>query len=56
MIERGERGIEPCVVIKNCPRAVNVQRRAKFLGYALKIDIFTVKAPVAIMEKMHQRI
>ncbi len=53
MIQRGERGIEPCVMIENCPRAVDVKRRAKFLGDARKIDIFTVKLAVAVMEKMH---
>ena len=56
MIERRERGIEPCVVIENCPRAVDVKWRAKFLGHARKIDIFTVEVPIAMMKKMHVRI
>jgi len=55
MIQRRERGIEPCVMIENCPRAIDVKWRAKFVGYARKIDIFTVEAPAAIMKKMHRR-
>ena len=53
VIQGRDRGIEPCVVIKNCPRAINVKWRAKFLGCASKIDIFAVKLAVAVMEKMH---
>ena len=55
MIQRGERSIEPCVMIENCPRAVDVKWRTKFVGHVRKIDIFTVEAPVAIVKKMHQR-
>jgi hypothetical protein len=55
VIQRRERGIEPCVMIENCPRAIDEKRRAKFVGYARKIDIFTVEAPTAIMKKMHRR-
>jgi hypothetical protein len=53
MIQRGERGIEPCVMIENRSRAVDVQRRAKFLGDKCKIDIFTVKLALTVTEKMH---
>src|SRR6266704_3196624 len=53
MIQRGERSIESCVMIENCPRAVDVKWRAKFVGHARKIDIFTVEAHVAIMKEMH---
>jgi hypothetical protein len=53
MIQRGERGIEPRVVIENRFRAVNVERRAKFLRDKRKIDIFTVKLAATITEKMH---
>jgi hypothetical protein len=53
MIQRGERGIEPCVMIENCSRAVDVQRRAKFLGDKCKIGIFTVKLALTVTEKMH---
>ena len=34
VIQRRERGVESCVVIENCPRAVDVSRRAEFRGNA----------------------
>src|SRR6266581_2207216 len=43
MIQRGERGLEPCVMIENCPRAVDVKWRVELLRDTRKIDIFTVK-------------
>jgi hypothetical protein len=55
MIQRHERAIEPCVMIENCPRAVDVKWRTKFVGHVRKIDIFTVEAPIAIVKKMHRR-
>ena len=32
VIQRRERDVESRVVIENCPRAVDVSRRAEFLG------------------------
>jgi hypothetical protein len=40
-------------VIEDCPGAVNVKWRAKFLGYPDEIDIFAVKLAITITEKMH---
>ena len=51
MIQRRERGVESRVVIENCPRAVNVSRRAKFRGNARKIDIFAIEMTIAIVKK-----
>jgi len=40
-------------MIENCPGAVDVKWRAKFIGHARKINIFTMKLTVAIAKKMH---
>jgi hypothetical protein len=53
VIERLERGIQSRVVIENCPRAINICRRAEFLRDAGKIDILAVKLAVTIPKQMH---
>ena len=53
MIDIAQRAIEPLVMIEDCPGAINVERRSKFVGHARKIDIFSVKFPVAVMKRMH---
>src|SRR5207245_8963339 len=50
---RGERGIESAVMIENRSRAVDVERRPKFLHDPRKIDIFAMKLPFAVMKRMH---
>ena len=54
MIERRERGIEPPVMIEDCSRAIYIERRAKFLRDARKIDIFAMELAVAVVERMHR--
>ena len=46
--------IQSRVVIKNCPRALNISRRTEFLRDAGKIDILAVEMPVAITKRMHE--
>ena len=54
MIERRNGGIEPLVMIENCSRAIDIERRPKFLRDLRKIDIFAVKLTVPVMERMHR--
>jgi len=53
VIERSERGVESCVVIEDCSRAVDVGRRAEFLGNEGQIDVFSIKMTIAIMKQVH---
>ena len=53
MIEWRNGGIEPLVMIENCFRAIDIERRSKFLRDPRKIDIFAVKLTVAVMERVH---
>src|SRR4026208_2265249 len=53
MVQRRKRTVQACVVIKNCCRAVNINRRAELLRHADKIDILAVQMPVAITKGMH---
>jgi hypothetical protein len=53
MIERGERSIEPAIMIENRACTVNIEWRPELLSNARKIDFFAVETPVAIMKKMH---
>jgi hypothetical protein len=53
MVQRRERSVQACVVIKNCSGAVNVSRRAEFVRDAGKIDILALELPVAVTKRMH---
>jgi hypothetical protein len=53
MVQRRERSVQACVVIKNCSGAVNISRRAELLRDADKIDVLAVKVAVAIPKRMH---
>ena len=53
VLKRSEGRIQAAVVIENCPRAVNIKRRAKFLSNARKIDIFAIEFAAAIAKRMH---
>ena len=46
----GKRRIEPSIMIQDRARAIYIERCAKLLRDAGKIDIFTVKLSVAVME------
>ena len=53
MIERRKGGIEPLVMIENCSRAIQIERRSELLRDLRKIDVFTIKFSAVVMERMH---
>ena len=55
VIDLAQRRIEPAVVVENRARAVDIERRAVFLGHALQIHAFAVEAAVLIVERVHGR-
>jgi hypothetical protein len=53
MIQLRQRGIEPAVMVKNCSGAINIEGRSELPRDLVKIDIFAVETPVAVMKGVH---
>ena len=54
MIEIAQRTIQPLVMIEDRPSAIYIERCPKLLRDARKIDIFAVKLPVVVMERVQR--